>query len=58
MPHRLVTSDVGSVLMAHALAITITFTNVVEWLKIVSLLLAIGYTAWKWYYEYKKSKKE
>lgn len=58
MPHRFVTSDIGSVLMAHALAITISFTNAVEWLKIISLLLAIGYTGWKWYYEYKKSKKD
>ena len=40
------------VLMAHAMAMLISFTNVAEWLKIVSLLLAIGYTAWKWFTDY------
>jgi hypothetical protein len=49
--------DVISVLLAHTGAIALTFTNV-EWvLKILSLLLAIGYTGWKWVYEWKKSKK-
>ncbi len=53
MPHRLLTTDIGQVLSAHAMAIIISFTNVAEWLKIISLLLAIGYTAWKWYTDYK-----
>ena len=45
--------DVLSVLLAHMAAIGITFTNVELTLKIISLLLAIGYTAWKWVKEYK-----
>ncbi len=57
MPHRLLTLDIGSVLCAHAAAVVVTFTNVSEGLKIISLLLAIGYTVWKWFTEYKKVKK-
>lgn len=45
--------DVLSVILAHTAAIGITFTNVELTLKIISLLLAIGYTAWKWIREYK-----
>ena len=56
MPTRLLTSDIGSVLTAHALAIVVTFTNVSESLKIISLLLAIGYTGWKWYTDLKEKK--
>lgn len=48
--------DVLSVICAHVAAIGLTFTNV-EWtLKITSLLLAIGYTAWKWIHEYNGTK--
>lgn len=49
--------DVLSVILAHVGAIGLTFMNV-EWtLKIISLLLAIGYTCWKWVVEWKKNKK-
>lgn len=50
--------DVISILLAHMAAIGISLTNV-EWtLKILSLLMAIGYTGWKWIHEYKKTKHE
>ena len=49
--------DIFQVLLAHLVAITITFLNVENTLKITSLLLAIGYTAWKWVTEYVKNKK-
>lgn len=42
--------------LLHILAIGVTFTNVEVFLKITSLLLAIGYTTWKWISEYKKRK--
>jgi hypothetical protein len=51
------TLDIGSVLCAHAIAMLVNLTNVSDLLKITSLILAIGYTAWKWRTEYKKEKK-
>jgi hypothetical protein len=39
------------------IAISITFTDSESFLKIFSLLLAIGYTVWKWITEYKNKKK-
>lgn len=53
--HKL--ADYFDVPLLHVLAIGITFTDVENTLKIVSLILAIGYTAWKWKSEYKKRKK-
>jgi hypothetical protein len=50
-------ADYFDVPILHILAISITFTEVENVLKIVSLLLAIGYTAFKWSCEYKKRKK-
>jgi hypothetical protein len=44
--------DIFQVLLAHLGAITISFLNVENTLKITSLLLAIGYTSWKWRTEY------
>lgn len=41
----------------HCIAISITFTDAEYGLKIFSLLLAIGYTIWKWITEYKKNRK-
>ena len=38
----------------HAIAIALTFTDVENILKVSSLILAIGYTLWKWRSEYKK----
>lgn len=35
-------------------AIWISVTDLSDWLKFLSLLLAIGYTTWKWSHEYKK----
>lgn len=49
--------DVLSVVLAHIAAIGISLTNIELALKILSLLLAIGYTGWKWLHEWKKSKK-
>lgn len=45
--------DIIDVPILHVIAISITFTNVENALKITSLILAIGYTAWKWISEYK-----
>jgi hypothetical protein len=50
-------ADYIDVPILHILAIGITFTDVENVLKIVSLLLAIGYTGWKWRSEYIKRKK-
>jgi len=59
MPHKILTDhDVLQVIGAHVLAIGLSFTNIELALKIVSLSLAIGYTAWKWVTEYNKRKKE
>lgn len=59
MPHRIATViHICQVLIAHALAIVITLTDVSDWLKIVSLLLAIGYTAWRWITDVKNLKKK
>jgi hypothetical protein len=44
--------DIFQVLLAHLGAITVSFLNVENTLKITSLLLAIGYTSWKWRTEY------
>ena len=49
--------DIFQVILAHLGAITVSFLNVENTLKITSLLLAIGYTAWKWRTEYVKNKK-
>jgi hypothetical protein len=58
MSHHLVTSlEIGAVLSAHALAIIVNLSNVSDWLKLLSLVLAIGYTAWKWITDYRKEQK-
>ena len=49
--------DYFDVPLLHFIAISITFTNAESALKIVSLLLAIGYTIWKWRSEFKNRKK-
>ena len=46
--------DIIDVPMLHMVAIGITFTDIENVLKVASLILAIGYTAWKWRDEYKK----
>jgi hypothetical protein len=58
MPHRFLNEhpDVLQVLLAHIGAIAISFLDVELALKISSLVLAIGYTCWKWHTEWKKSK--
>lgn len=48
--------DNADVPLLHIIAISLTFTDIEGYLKIVSLLLAIGYTTWKWRHEYKKRK--
>jgi hypothetical protein len=45
--------DYFDVPVLHCVAIAITFTDIETALKFVSLLLAIGYTIWKWISEYK-----
>ena len=60
MPHRFIykNPDVLSVIAAHLIAMGVTLTQAEQWLKIVSLLLAISYGVWKWQHEYRKSKNE
>ena len=48
--------DYIDVPLLHCIAISITFTDVENGLKIFSLLLAIIYTLWKWITEYKNKK--
>lgn len=43
--------------LLHCVAIAITFTDIENALKIFSLLLAIGYTLWKWRSEFKNKRK-
>lgn len=50
--------DVINVILAHLGAITVTFLEVENALKIISLLSAIGYTCWKWRKEYLQNKKK
>lgn len=52
------TADVITVIAVHVSAIGITLLNVEMGLKIISLLVAIGYTAWRWFSEYKKRNKK
>ena len=49
--------DYFDVPLLHCVAIAITFTDIENALKIISLLIAIGYTVWKWTTEYKNKKK-
>ncbi len=50
-------ADYFDVPLLHILAVGLTFTDVENYLKIVSLIVAIGYTGWKWRTDYKKHKK-
>jgi hypothetical protein len=56
--------DTVKVVLANITAITFGFIelermrdDVESWLKIASLLVAMGYTIWKWRSDYKKTKK-
>jgi len=48
--------SVSGVLLAHGTALAISITNFEDWLKITSLLLAIGYTIFKWRSDLKQDK--
>lgn len=49
--------DYFDVPVLHCVAIAITFTDIENALKLFSLLLAIGYTLWKWRTEFLKKGK-
>jgi len=49
--------DYFDVPVLHFIAISITFTDAENTLKVFSLLLAIGYTIWKWRSEFLNRKK-
>lgn len=49
--------DYFDVPVLHCVAIAITFTDIENALKLFSLLLAIGYTVWKWISEFLKKGK-
>jgi hypothetical protein len=51
-------TDIIQVVLAHLGAITVTFLDVENALKIISLVSAIGYTLWKWRKEYLQNKKK
>lgn len=38
------------------MAFMISFTNIEMWLRVCTLSVALGYSIWKWYVEYKKKK--
>ena len=44
-------------LCLNAIIGLLTLTNIEMMLKYILLALSIGYTAWKWFEDYKKSKK-
>jgi hypothetical protein len=49
--------DYFDVPLLHCVAIAITFTDIENALKLFSLLLAIGYTVWKWRSEFLNKRK-
>jgi hypothetical protein len=49
--------DYFDVPFLHCVAIAITFTDIENALKLLSLLIAIGYTLWKWRSEFKHKRK-
>ena len=49
--------DYFDVPVLHFIAIAITFTDIENALKLLSLLLAIGYTLWKWRSEFLNKRK-
>jgi len=49
--------DYFDVPLLHCVAIAITFTDIENALKVISLLLAIGYTLWKWRSEFLNRRK-
>lgn len=48
--------DIIKVLLVNVGALTITASQIETGLTIVSLILAICYTLWKWFRDYKKGK--
>jgi len=52
----LVKNTEPTIILAHIGAIGISFSEIEDSLKIISLILAIGFTVWKWHHEYKKDK--
>lgn len=57
MTHNEKVFDICKVLLVNTAAIGITIANIKDALTILSLLVAIGYTSWKWYKDFKKWKK-
>ncbi len=51
-------ADTARVLGVSGGAVGIGVADLNPWLTMVSLLFAIGYTAWKWRKDYKKSQKD
>lgn len=49
--------DYFDVPLLHFIAIAITFTDIENALKLLSLCLAIGYTLWKWRSEFLNRRK-
>jgi hypothetical protein len=46
----------ADVWLANIFAISISLVNIKDILSIFSLLMAIGYSAWRWHRDYKKDK--
>ena len=60
MPARFLNDhpDVLTVIMTNLAVIGFTFTDVEVGLKILSLVLVIGYTVWKWHRDWSKEKQK
>ena len=55
MPSRFANhTDIFTVITVHLSAIGVTFLDIENVLKVLSLVAATGYTLWKWYREWKK----
>lgn len=58
MTRQEIVEDIAKVVGVHLGAVAVSFTNVERSLKLLSLLVAIGYGLWKWRVDYLKNKKE
>lgn len=48
--------DIFKVIVINIVGMGFTFVNVESFLKIIVLLATLGYTLWKWQYDYKAHK--
>lgn len=58
MSHKEIFIDISKVFGVHICAIGITFSNIEQPLKDLSICIAIGYGLWKWRIDYLKTKSD